>query len=168
LKIVKIALRQTLTPPAPPPHEKNLGPMYDVSVHVRGTDFFLLSGSKTLFNSTVCENVFDYSEIESIVETDVIQLLRISLAIQAIPKIIICLLAGSWSDRFRCRKWLMILANSGFVILPIIQLILANVTVANADFLLLEALQVSISSSEVSIISTILLRHQKNREIAAP
>ena len=93
-------------------------------------------------NETICNHLPDYPEIEALIERDVVTLERLSLVIQTLPKILICLLLGTWSDRYSCRKWLMVLSNIGFVILPIIQLFCVRFA-NDADYLLLEAIQVN-------------------------
>ena len=93
-------------------------------------------------NETICHHLPDYPEIEALIERDVVTLERLSLVIQTLPKILICLLLGTWSDRYSCRKWLMVLSNIGFVILPIIQLFCVRFA-NDADYLLLEAIQVN-------------------------
>ena len=93
-------------------------------------------------NETICNHLPDYPEIEALIERDVVTLERLSLVIQTLPKILICLLLGAWSDRYSCRKWLMVLSNIGFVILPIIQLFCVRFA-NDADYLLLEAIQVN-------------------------
>ena len=93
-------------------------------------------------NETICDHLPEYPSKEDLIERDVVMLGRLSLVIQTLPKIIICLLLGAWSDQFSCRKWLIVIANVGFVMLPIIQLFLVHFA-QDADYLLLEALQVS-------------------------
>ena len=95
-------------------------------------------------NETVCSDLLHNEASEGAVERSVIKLMRISLGIQAVPKILLSLYLASWSDSFQTRKAVIVLANVGIFAGPLIKLALANIEdLGTADYLLLESFQVS-------------------------
>ena len=93
------------------------------------------------YSKEICDNIYEYKEIQEQNQEQATRLFTISKTIQAIPPLIYALIAGPWSDKYG-RKPLIIISISGYAIANTVFLI--NTIwwyELKAEYLLFECLQ---------------------------